>query len=193
MTPLFTIHAGEYLVGTYIESHFRNRLNVWIPSKDSGIDLLVTDHENRHTASLQVKFGKDFLPEQSVELQEPLRCISWFTINRDKLRASQADFWVFVLRGFKKHSPDFVVFPTAEYRSRVWRIHGPKPNKVIQTYLWVTERDRCWEARDLEDGKDDERRIAAGVYKNPVRDFTKYLNAEGWSALAKKLNVRVRG
>jgi hypothetical protein len=25
MTPLFTVHAGEYLVGAYIERHFRNR------------------------------------------------------------------------------------------------------------------------------------------------------------------------
>ena len=62
MTPLFTIHAGEYLVGLYIEHHYRKQLNVWIPSKDTGIDLLVSDHQNRRTASLQVKFGKDFLP-----------------------------------------------------------------------------------------------------------------------------------
>lgn len=126
MTPLFTIHAGEYLVGLYIERHFKNRMNVWIPSKDTGIDLLVSDRKNRRTASLQVKFGKDFLPEMAAELQGPLRACSWFTINRDKLRASQADFWVFVLRGFKKHSPDFVVVPTAEFQRRLRRIHGLK-------------------------------------------------------------------
>jgi hypothetical protein len=40
-------------------------------------------------------------------------------------------------------------------------------------------RNRCWETRDLTDGIDDERRIAAGVYENPVRDFTKFLNEEG--------------
>jgi hypothetical protein len=186
MTPLFTIHAGEYLAGTYIESHFGNRLNVWIPSKDTGIDLLVTDLHNRHAASLQVKFGKDFLPIKTAELQEPLRCVSWFTINRGKLRTSQADFWVFVLRGFKKHAPDFVVVPTAEYRRRLERIHGFK-GRIIQSYFWVTERNRCWEARGLKEGTDDERRIAVGVYKNPVRDFTEYLNEDWWDAVVKKL------
>jgi hypothetical protein len=187
MTPLFTIHAGEYLAGSYIERHFKNRLNVWIPSKDTGIDLLVSDRRNRRTASLQVKFGKDFLPEMAAEFREPLRVCSWFTINGGKLRESEADFWVFVLSGFKRRSPDFVVLPTAELRRRLRRIHGPKGNKVIQSYLSVTERNRCWETRDLKDGIDDERRIAAGVYKNPVRDFTKFLNEDGWGALTRKL------
>ena len=39
----------------------------------------------------------------------------------------------------------------------------------------------------MKEGVDDERRIAAGVYKNPVRDFTKYLNEDGWNAIVKKL------
>jgi hypothetical protein len=59
---------------------------------------------------------------------------------------------------------------------------------MIQSYLWVTEDERCWEARDLEDRKKDERRIAAGVYKNPIRDFTRFLNKEGWSTLARKVS-----
>src|SRR5690554_1866372 len=45
MQPLFTIHAGEYLVGSHIEQHLRDpngdKVNVWVPSKDTGIDLLV--------------------------------------------------------------------------------------------------------------------------------------------------------
>src|SRR5713101_6816222 len=45
MKPLFTIHGGEYLVGSYIEQHFK-RVNVWIPSRDKGADLLVTDRHN---------------------------------------------------------------------------------------------------------------------------------------------------
>jgi hypothetical protein len=187
MMPLFTIHAGEYLVGFYIENNFRNRFNVWIPSKDTGIDLLVTDRDNRRTASLQVKFGKDFLPGKAAYLQEPIRCISWFTIKRENLRQSRADFWVLVLRGFKRHSPDFVTVPTAEYHERLKRIHGLKGRGVIQSYLWVTERNQCWEARGLREGTKDERRIAAGVYENPVRDFTKYLNENGWAVLMKKL------
>lgn len=62
MKPLFTIHAGEYLVGAhYIERNFPH-WKVWLPSKDSGVDLLVTDARNRKTVSLQIKFSKDLTP-----------------------------------------------------------------------------------------------------------------------------------
>ena len=42
MRPIFTVHAGEFLVGEHIEKKFPE-LNVWIPSKDTGVDLLVTN------------------------------------------------------------------------------------------------------------------------------------------------------
>jgi hypothetical protein len=186
MTPLFTIHAGEYLAGSYIERHFKRRLNVWIPSKDTGIDLLVSDRQNRRTASLQIKFGKDFLPEMATKFRGPLRACCWFTINRVKLRGSRADFCVFVLRGLERRTPDFVVVPTVELKRRLGRIHGLK-KRMIQSYLWVTKGMRCWEARDLEDHKKAERQITEGEYKNPVRDFTRFLNNKGWDTLARKV------
>jgi len=60
MKPIFSLHAGEYLVGTHIEENCKN-LHVWLPSKDTGIDLLVTDQTNSKTVSLQVKFSKEEL------------------------------------------------------------------------------------------------------------------------------------
>jgi hypothetical protein len=70
--------------------------------------------------SYQVKFGKDFLPtHMPPDFQDPLRVCGWFTINRNKLRGSQADFWVFVLSGFKRHSCDFVVVSTGEFQRRL--------------------------------------------------------------------------
>jgi len=60
MKPLFTVHGGEYIVGSYIEQHYQ-RVNVWIPSRDTGVDLLVSDHRSRHATSLQVKYSKNFL------------------------------------------------------------------------------------------------------------------------------------
>jgi hypothetical protein len=186
MKPLFTVHVGEYLVGSYIEQHFK-RANVWIPSRDTGVDLMVSDRQGRRTVSVQVKFGKDFLPTHMArEFQEPLRVCSWFTINRDKLRKSPADFWVFVLSSFKSRSQDFVVVPVGDLKRRFRSIHGPEA-KMIQSYLWVTERERCWETRSLKDGINDQRRITAGVYENRVRDFTKYLNE--WDALMKKVRL----
>src|SRR5208282_1033977 len=180
MRPLFTIHAGEYLVGLHVQQHLK--LNVWIPAKDTGIDLLVTDRENLHTVSLQVKYGKDFLPGKAAALRNSLRCLSWFTLNRAKLNASLAEFWVFVLHGFKSDAPDFVVVPIAKLRRRMKEIHGSDSEK-LQSYLCSTEINQCWETRGLADGSDDIKQILKGNYKNHVRDFTQYLNANGWAAV----------
>jgi hypothetical protein len=180
MRPIFTIHAGEYLVGLHVEEKLK--LNVWIPAKDTGIDLLVTDRENRCTVSVQVKHGKDFVPGV---LRDSLRCLSWFSLNRDKLNASRAEFWVFVLQGFKSNAPDFVVIPKMELQRRMTEIHGSK-GKTIQSYFCSTESNRCWEARGLR--KNIMLQIAKGTYEEPGRDFTAYLNKNGWAALTKKLN-----
>lgn len=60
MQPLFTVHAGEFLVGEFIERNFRNTY-LWVPSKDTGIDLLVTDKKCQQPVSLQVKYSRDYL------------------------------------------------------------------------------------------------------------------------------------
>ena len=60
MKTLFTIHAGEYLVGNHLEKKYKKDIKVWIPSKDIGTDLLVTDSENKKSVSLQVKFSRDY-------------------------------------------------------------------------------------------------------------------------------------
>jgi hypothetical protein len=59
MRPIFTIHAGEFLVGEYIEKSYPE-LNVWIPSKDTGIDLLVTNKKDASkSVAIQVKMSRD--------------------------------------------------------------------------------------------------------------------------------------
>jgi hypothetical protein len=181
MRPLFTIHAGEYLLGSHIEHSFPE-LNVWVPTRDTGVDLLVSDHNNRRAVSLQAKFSKDYLPTQGHEFQEPLRFCGFCMINRDKLRHSQADFWVFVLRGFKKNTTDFVIVPPQELGERLTLIHGLQSEK-IKIYPWVTERDECWETRGLKD--EDELRIARYQYENPLRDFKKWLN--NWTPVMEPL------
>jgi hypothetical protein len=42
MRPLFSIHAGEFLVGNEIERRFP-AATLWLPAKDTGVDLLVTN------------------------------------------------------------------------------------------------------------------------------------------------------
>lgn len=67
-------------------------------------------------------------------------------------------------------------------------IRGPDGDK-LQSYLCSTENNQCWEIRGL--GGNDRLQIAKGTYKNPVRDFTGYLNENGWAAVAKQLNDSV--
>jgi hypothetical protein len=175
MKPLFTIHGGEYLVGSYIEKVFRH-VNVWVPSRDTGVDLLVTNSENRRAVSIQVKFSKDYrVTHMDPEFRKPLRACGWWTINRDKLRNSRADFWVFVLQGFASRTVDFVIVPPKELWKRLRLIH--KMQRVLQSYIWITEQDRCWETRGLP--REDQLRIMSGDYPKGPRDLTEYLNNWG--------------
>jgi hypothetical protein len=175
MRPLFTVHAGEYLVGSFIEQRFR-RVNAWVPSRDTGIDLLVSDRRNRRTVSLQVKFSKDFLvTHMGPDFQRQLRACGWWAIKRDKLRSSLADYWVFVLQGFASRTVDFVIIPPDELWRRLKSIHGSQ--KTIQSYLWVTEKAQCWETRGL--SRVDQLLIAHGGYSDRLRDLTRWLN--NWS------------
>ena len=179
MRALFTVHAGELLAGEYVERRFRD-VNVWVPSRDSGVDLLVTDRANRRAVSLQVKFSRDFLvTHMAPQFQKPLRACGWWSLNRKKLAASKADYWVFTLIGFAGRSTDYIVVPRKELLRRLDRIHG-SANRM-DVYLWVTEKDRCWATRDLK--HQDHERIAMGKFRNPTRDFTRFLN--NWGAIAR--------
>lgn len=79
MRPIFTIHAGEFLAADYIERNYaKDGLRVWVPSKDDGIDLLVTSNGCRHAVSLQVKFSKNFGRNRDCDAS------GWWLINRNK-------------------------------------------------------------------------------------------------------------
>lgn len=181
MKPLFTIHAGEFVVGDFIEGSFSG-VNLWVPTRNTGIDLLVTDSRNQKTVSLQVKFSRDYSATHMPAIfHKPLRACGWWALNRQKLADSKADYWVFALVGFARRSTDFVVIKPSELLARLDNIHGKA--KAIQSYLWVTEKKRCWEARGL--NQPDQLAIAQGRYTNEVRDFSRYLN--DWSPV-KALN-----
>ena len=182
MKPLFTIHAGEYLVGSYIESHYP-KWNVWIPSKDTGIDFLITNAKNTKTVSLQVKFSKDFNPTHRKDFLKPhLKAAGWWSLQADKIRNSPADLWVFVLPSFTDRQDSFILIPPAELLRRLRSIHG-KSLKRIQSYLWITRKKQCWEARGL--NKVDQEKIAFNCYSDKERDFSSFLN--NWKSLEQLL------
>ena len=182
MRPLFTVHAGEYLVGAYIE-HTYPQWCVWVPSKDTGIDLLVTDSRNRKAVSLQVKFSKDFNPtHHPILVQNKLMATGWWTHQDQKIEKSKADFWVFVLPSFIEHEASFIIVPPSDLLRRFRAIHG-RAGKRIHSYLWVTKTGHCWETRGLPSA--DQELIAFDRFSNQSRDFTRFLNA--WQQIGKRL------
>lgn len=182
MKPLFTVHAGEYLVGEHIERTYP-RWNVWVPSKDTGIDLLVTEAKNRKAVSLQVKFSKDFNPtHSSLLLQNRLLAAGWWTHDPKKIQKSNADFWIFVLPSFVEKETSFIILPPTELWQRFSAIHGTG-KKRIHSYLRVTKTKRCWEARGLANA--DQELVALDRFSNTNRDFTMFLNA--WKQIEEKL------
>jgi hypothetical protein len=181
MKTLFTVHAGEFLVGSRIEQQIKD-INIWLPSKDKGIDLLVTNSQNSCTVSLQVKFSRDFLVTHMESIfQEGLLACGWWTHSRKKIRASKANLWVFVLQAFDPQKTQFILIPPQELDRRLSKIHGTKDR--VQSYLWVTEKLKCWETRGLP--RRDQILIANNAYTSEERDFTQYLNA--WKNLEHRL------
>ena len=181
MQPMFTVHAGEYLVGSHIEDRFK-KYNVWVPSKDTGIDLLVTDAKNSKTVSLQCKFSKDYVAtHMKPAFQNKFKAWGWWTLNRAKIRKSAADLWVFVMQSFHQKTIECIVIPPDVLLQKLQQIHGKK--KLFQTYLWVANNGKCWETRGVK--KADSILIANNSYRDNDRDFTDCLN--DWTPLKKKL------
>jgi hypothetical protein len=177
MRPLFTIHAGEYIAGSFIEQRFP-RCRVWIPSRDTGIDLLVTDNACARSVKLQVKFSKDFAPTHYGDsYKNKLKVSTWFRFAADSLRHSEADYWTLVLQSFVHAKPEFLVINPADLLAQISRLHGAKSHYDL--YFWVNSAGRCWETRGL---RANERKQAADdSLVVPHRDFSKYLN--NWSPL----------
>jgi hypothetical protein len=176
MRPIFTIHAGEYLTASEIEKRFPD-LRVWIPSKDTGIDLLVTDDRQNKVASLQVKFSKDYLgTANQAAAPSEIASSGWWTFHRHKIATSAADFWVLILYQFQKRNFDFIVISPLDLLARYDELE--RKDDIIQSYFCVTRAGRCWEIRRLgENGEKEMDKIRSGEDSTKARDFSAYLNA----------------
>ena len=191
MKPIFTIHAGEYLVASHLEEKFKG-LQIWLPSSDTGIDLLVTNpklnsQNSVRATSLQVKFSKDFLGNKgggkngASSINSKIKAGGWWTFKYDKIEKSQADLWVLVLYRFSHRDYDFVIIEPSKLLERYRKLGNT--SGTIQSYVWVTENGQCWETRGL--GKAEQEKIATDVFKDPVRDLSQFLN--NWQPLEKRV------
>jgi hypothetical protein len=181
LKPIFTIHAGEYLVAATLENKFPD-FNIWLPSKDTGIDLLLTDKTNTKTVSLQVKFSKDFSTTHTKEIFRPIiKGAGWWTLNREKIINSKADYWVFILYSLQNKTHDFVVIKPTTLLT-IFNKTSRTANS-IHCYITVTNHDTVFETRGLNDN--DMQLICSNNFVNPDRDLKEYLN--DWTPIVNKL------
>lgn len=185
MKPLFTLHAGEYLTGCEIDRKLGARVNLWVPSRDEGVDILVTDCNNKRMVSIQVKYSRDFVRvARDSQRRKQLRSVGWWTFNRSKLQNSKADFWVLLTYdGFGKES-DYIIIPPKE----LLRIYNrtDRTASIIQSYVWVTkDKKRAFEGRDL--NREQGNAMIDGKTKAGIRDLSRYLG--NWNQLKRKLKL----
>ena len=181
MRPIFTIHAGEYYVGSVLEKKYKT-FNIWIPSKDSGIDLLVTDQNNKKTVSIQVKFSKDFLPTHFNQIQKKkYKSSGWWSFNASKMAKSKADFWVLVLYSLKQKESQFIIVKPKDLYERLKLLRGNE--KTLQCYFTVTNNKQSWETRGLK--AMEKMLIISGEFKDSRRNFSEFLN--NWDQIKERL------
>lgn len=173
MKPLFTVHEGEFLVGDYIGRNIGKKYEVWVPTKDEGVDLLVTRRKGKQKpVRVQVKFSRGFggryIPP------EKLLARGWFTLKPPKVRDSRADLWVFVILTLR-HEAHYVLVPTSELRKRMPK----KPGKIWHLYPTVIRPKRCYDFRNL--NKDESQLCVLHGPKDKKRDYSRFL--ENWKLL----------
>lgn len=185
MKPIFTIHAGEYLVASHIEKTYK-KARVWLPSSDTGVDLLVTNKELNRAVSIQVKFSKDFLGNKggkNASVETKIKAGGWWTFNHDKIHNSPADLWVLVLYRFSHRDFDFVIIEPSQLLDRYKKLN--RTSGTIQSYIWVTESGKCWETRGL--GKSGQESVANETFNDSVRNLSSFLN--NWQPLTEKIDI----
>lgn len=177
MKPIFTLHAGEFVFGEHVEKFFRS-VNLWVPAKDTGIDFLISDKENRETVSVQVKMSRDYRPPHASSAFEGLlEAAGWFVFSKKALENSEADIWSIVLISHQRKSkPVFVNIAPKELLRKLVAIHGPKNNYHL--YPWVTGSG-CLEGRGMRKAEKDQ--FVRGVFDLGERDLSPY--CEDWSSI----------
>ena len=178
--PLFTVHAGEFVVGELIEKTFPG-LDIWVPAKDTGVDLLVTGIRGQQALALQVKLSRDYKPfEAKSDFDKRIVAAGWLTLDHEKMAKSKADLWVVVLISHERTmKPQFLVIPPHELLRRLSNTHGK--SKKYQFYPWVTKDGKCLDGRGLM--RTHKRQRVEGTIVLGTRDLSAYLG--DWSALSK--------
>ena len=173
MRPLFTIHAGEFLVGEYLEKHFKH-LNVWIPSKDTGVDLLITNKKNSNPISIQVKLSRDYATTESKDEVSKIQLAGgWLILDHNKIQFSPADYWVFILVSHLKGvQPQHIIIRPEELLKKLIATHGKRTK--YHFYPWILTDGRALDGRGM--SKNDKKLLIKNELPLDSRDLSPYLS-----------------
>lgn len=169
MHHLYSPTPGEFLVGEELE---RREFQVYLPTKDSGIDLLVA-RRGCHLA-VQVKESRTY-PQPT---RSAVDWSSWTQLApRDLGRAQElgVDFFVFVVHvpdvsgARPRFRPLYIVIAPGELERRL-AAYRPSADRAV--YWYQSEDRQLWEVR----GRKSE---AGPTFRVPERNFTSHLNAWG--------------
>jgi hypothetical protein len=168
MRPLFTIHGGEYITADYLERKFKKNLRIWVPSKDDGIDLLVSSRTCRQTLALQVKSSKIYATKYACDYS------GWWRINMGKVKNSKADYWIFVtlplMLGRKKQEPFFLAFRPTEL---IKKLNGRGYNQSTVDLYFAQRNHTVIDTRGLE--LDDVEKLFSNPSKDSSRNYSGFL------------------
>ncbi len=191
MNPVQTIQAFEYLAVCRLEKlqvKGGKKLCVWLPSKDDGIDILVTNASApRQTCGIQVKGSRDYLLTDETALPRNVKACGWWSLSAAKLKKSKADFWVFVLLSLPKAGNDklddnYIIIKTSELIAKLGQTYGRRSD--YRMYLWITDDGRCFDTRGLKKSH----KIAFAEFSQKAslsRDYSGFL--EKWDQITKGL------
>jgi len=170
MKPIFTVDAGEFLIAKEFE---RRGYWVWLPSKDTGIDLLVTDHTLKKSCPLQVKFSTDFSISDSERIGHELKLCGLFQTDLAALKKSSARYWVLLIASFKLRKMAHLIISPRTLYERLSTIHGWQTGKR-HFFVWITTDGICWETNGLR--KHEQLAVARGEFKDELRNLTPWMN-----------------
>jgi hypothetical protein len=174
---VYQTHFAEDIVKNEIQKKFKTKYNVWIPSKDTGIDILLTDQENKKTVSLQVKWSKNYT-EDSLNKNSYW---GWFQFKKKKIENSKADFWVLVIPSNYEKKFQFVIIKPQELMN-MYEVNGLSQD-IINSYIDICD-DKVYESRGLTK----EERLHQTLQPNEkvsTRELSQYLNS--WEKVIERL------
>lgn len=126
---------------------------------------------------MQVKFSKDFNTTHTKELfRKDIRSTGWWTLKKEKIQKSKADYWVFILYSFDSKISDYVIIKPNELLDIFKKTN--RNTDTIHCYITITKNKQAFETRGI---SKDKRSDAEMELTGTIRDLTQYI--DNWDVL----------